>query len=167
MSDSSWWKSNCEKLPTFTYVLSVVITNSPNSYPHESIFNIFNSTFDDDQKSSYTDYMQLSRQSQFNKRQLQQQNVQIRGGREGMGDLGVPWILTSHRNTTNSDVNKVCRVFCIPEWDNIFSVRSEGIGLHSPLNITHCLVLSITTEKYTVGSWEHSVTCYRPPYLPP
>ena len=32
----------------------------------------FNSTFhDNDQKSSYTDYMQLSIQSQFNKRELQ------------------------------------------------------------------------------------------------
>ncbi len=35
--------------------------------PPERLFGIFNSTFDDDQKSSYADYMQLSMQSQFNK----------------------------------------------------------------------------------------------------
>ena len=28
---SNWWKSNCEMLPTFTYVFRIVLTNSPNS----------------------------------------------------------------------------------------------------------------------------------------
>ena len=57
---SDWWKTNCAKLPAFTYVLCAVLTNSPNRYPPERLFSIFNSTFDDDQKSSYVDYMQLS-----------------------------------------------------------------------------------------------------------
>ncbi len=34
------------------------------------IFNLFNATYDDDQKSSYVDYIELSIQSQFNKRVL-------------------------------------------------------------------------------------------------
>jgi hypothetical protein len=45
---SDWWKSNCETLPGFTYVLRAVLTNSPNSCP---LFSIFNTTYDDDQKS--------------------------------------------------------------------------------------------------------------------
>lgn len=68
---SDWWKANCAKLPAFTYVLRAVLTNSPNSCPPERLFSMFNSTFNDDQKSSYADYMQLSMQSQFNKRPLQ------------------------------------------------------------------------------------------------
>ncbi len=67
---SDWWKSNCTTLPGFTYVLCEVLTNSPNSCPPECLFSIFNTTYDDDQKSSYTDYIQLSIQSQFNKRDL-------------------------------------------------------------------------------------------------
>jgi hypothetical protein len=66
---SDWWKANCAKLPTLTYVLCTVLTNSPDRCPPESLFSIFNSTFDTDQKSSY-DYIQLSIQSQFNSRAL-------------------------------------------------------------------------------------------------
>jgi len=36
----------------------------------ESLFSLFNATYNDDQKSSYTDYIELSIQSQFNKRVL-------------------------------------------------------------------------------------------------
>ena len=36
----------------------------------ESLFSIFNTTYNDDQKSSHTDYIELSIQSQFNKRAL-------------------------------------------------------------------------------------------------
>ncbi len=64
---SDWWKANCAMLPAFTYVLRAVLTNSPNSCPPERLFSIFNSTFDADQSRSYTDYMQLSMQSQFNR----------------------------------------------------------------------------------------------------
>ena len=68
---SDWWKSNFATLPGFTYVLRAVLTNSPNSCPPERLFSIFNATYDDDpQKSSYADYIQLSMQSQFNKRGL-------------------------------------------------------------------------------------------------
>ena len=67
---SDWWKSNCATLPGFTYVLRAVLTNSPNSCPPECLFSIFNATYDDDQKSLYADYIQLSIQSQFNKRGL-------------------------------------------------------------------------------------------------
>ena len=45
---SDWWKSNYETLPGFTYVLRAVLTNSPNSCP---LLSIFNTTYDDDQKS--------------------------------------------------------------------------------------------------------------------
>ena len=64
---SGWWKSNCATLPGFAYVLRVVLTNSPNSCPPERLFSIFNSTYNDDQKSSHTDYIELFMQSQFNK----------------------------------------------------------------------------------------------------
>ena len=67
---SDWWKSNCVTLPGFTYVFRVVLTNSPNSWPSECLFSIFNETYNDDQKSSHTDYIDVSMQSQFNKRDL-------------------------------------------------------------------------------------------------
>jgi hypothetical protein len=47
-----WWKSNCAKLPAFTYALRAVLTNSPNSCPPERLMSIFNATCDDGQKSS-------------------------------------------------------------------------------------------------------------------
>jgi hypothetical protein len=51
-------------------VLRAVLTNSLNSCPPETLFSIFNATYDDDQKKSHTDYIELSMQSQFNKRDL-------------------------------------------------------------------------------------------------
>ena len=63
---SDWWKSNSATLPG----LRAVLTNSPNSCPPECLFSIFNTTYGDDQKWSHTDYIQLSIQSQFNKRGL-------------------------------------------------------------------------------------------------
>ena len=47
-----------------------VLTNSPNSCLSERLFNIFNATYNDDQKKSHDDYIELSMQSQFNKRDL-------------------------------------------------------------------------------------------------
>ena len=38
---SDWWKSNCVTLPGFAYVLCVVMTNSPNSCPPESLCSTF------------------------------------------------------------------------------------------------------------------------------
>ena len=67
---SDWWKSSCATLSGFTYVLCAVVTNSPNSCPSECLFTIFNTTYNDDQKRSHTDYIELSMQSQFNKRAL-------------------------------------------------------------------------------------------------
>ena len=67
---SDWWKSNSATLPGFTYVLRAVLTNSPNSCPPERLFSIFNASYNDDQKRSYADYIELSMQSQFNKRAL-------------------------------------------------------------------------------------------------
>ena len=69
---SDWWKSNCATLPAFAYVLRAVLTNSPNSCPpgSERLCSIFNTTYNDDQKSSYADYIQLSMLAQFNERVL-------------------------------------------------------------------------------------------------
>jgi hypothetical protein len=61
---------NCATLPGFSYVLRTVLTNSPNSCPPESLFSIINSTYNYDQKRSHTDYIELSMQSQFNKRTM-------------------------------------------------------------------------------------------------
>ena len=55
-----------EVVKTYVHVL----TNSPNSCQSERLFSIFNTTYNDDQKSSYADYIELSIQSQFNKRPL-------------------------------------------------------------------------------------------------
>ena len=60
--------SQTATLPGFTYVLYAVLTNLPNSCPPESLFSIFNATYDDDQKKSHTDYIELSMQAKFNKR---------------------------------------------------------------------------------------------------
>jgi hypothetical protein len=65
-----WWKSNCATLPGFAYVLRSVLTNSRNSYPPACLFIIFNATYNDDQKRSHADYIELSMQPQFNKRAL-------------------------------------------------------------------------------------------------
>ena len=51
-------------------MLRTVLTNSPNSCPSERLFSIFNATYNDDQKKSHSDYIQLSMQSQFSKRAL-------------------------------------------------------------------------------------------------
>ena len=67
---SVWWKSNSGTLPGFTYVLRAVLTNTPNSCPPEWLYSLFNANYDDDQKRSHTDYIELSIQSQFNKRVL-------------------------------------------------------------------------------------------------
>ena len=67
---SDWWKSNCATLSGFAYVFRTVLTNSPNSCPLERLFSIFNATYNDDQKRSHADYIELSMQSQFNKRAL-------------------------------------------------------------------------------------------------
>jgi hypothetical protein len=79
-------RSNCATLPAFACVLRAVLTNSPNSCPPERLFSIFNATYNDEQKSSHTDYIQLSMQSQFNKRALQYWSVSIRCGRAGMSE---------------------------------------------------------------------------------
>ena len=65
-----WWKSNCATLAGFVYVFRTVLTNSPNLCPSERLFSIFNATYNDDQKRSHTDYIELYMQSQFNKRAL-------------------------------------------------------------------------------------------------
>jgi hypothetical protein len=61
---SDWCKSNSATLPGFAYVLRTVLTNSPNSCPPERLFGIFNASYNDDQKRSYSDYIELSMQSQ-------------------------------------------------------------------------------------------------------
>ena len=67
---SDWWKSNCATLSRFAYVLRAVLTNSPNLCPPERLFSLFNTTYNDDQKKSHADYIELSMKSQFNKRDL-------------------------------------------------------------------------------------------------
>ena len=67
-----WWAGNSEKIPSWAFVLRAVLTNSPNSIPPERVFSILNDTFDDDQDSSYADYIELSLQLQFNERSRSQ-----------------------------------------------------------------------------------------------
>jgi hypothetical protein len=49
---SDWWKSNPATLPAFANMVRAVLTKSPNSWPPESLFSIFNATYNDDQKLS-------------------------------------------------------------------------------------------------------------------
>ena len=65
-------------------MLRAVLTNSPNSCPPERLFSIFNVTYNDDQKRSHTDYIELSMQSQFDERVVVVECLD-RGGRGGMG----------------------------------------------------------------------------------
>ena len=51
--------ADCVTLPGFAHVLCAVLTNSPNSCPPDRLFSIFNATYDDDQKRSHGDYIQL------------------------------------------------------------------------------------------------------------
>ena len=62
------YQALADSIKSFEDVLCAVLTNLPNSYPSESLFSIFNATYNDDQKKSHTDYIELSMQSQFNKR---------------------------------------------------------------------------------------------------
>ena len=70
----SFWRENEEGngIDSFAYVLRAVLANSPNSIPPERVFSILNDTFDDDQDSSYADYIELSLQLQFNERSRSQ-----------------------------------------------------------------------------------------------
>ena len=43
-------------------------TNSPNSIPPERVFSVLNDTFEDDMDNSYSDYIELSLQLQYNNR---------------------------------------------------------------------------------------------------
>ena len=66
----NFWRENEEGngIDSFAYVLRAVLANSPNSIPPERVFSILNDTFDDDQDSSYADYIELSLQLQFKNR---------------------------------------------------------------------------------------------------
>jgi len=70
----NFWRENEEGngIDSFAYVLRAVLANSPNSIPPERVFSILNDTFDDDQDSSYADYIELSLQLQFNERSRSQ-----------------------------------------------------------------------------------------------
>ena len=65
-----FWRENevGAGIDSFAHVLRAVLANSPNSIPPERVFSILNDTFDDDQDSSYADYIELALQLQFNER---------------------------------------------------------------------------------------------------
>ena len=65
-----WWGCNSGELSNFAFVLRAVLTHSPNSCPSERLFSMFNATFDADQMSSFGDWIELSVQSQYNKRDV-------------------------------------------------------------------------------------------------
>ena len=50
--------------------VGLIVVIWPNSVPPERLFSLFNATYNDDQKKSHADYIELSMQSQFNKRGL-------------------------------------------------------------------------------------------------
>jgi hypothetical protein len=51
------WKWNCLQLSAFSYVLRAMLTNTTNSDPCENVCSMFNWSFDDDQRSAYTDHI--------------------------------------------------------------------------------------------------------------
>ena len=64
------WSCNSRELQHFSFMLCAVLTHSPNSCPPERLINMISATFDDDQVKSFGDYIQLSMQSQYNKRDV-------------------------------------------------------------------------------------------------
>ena len=65
---TTWWVAAAAKLPNTALALRGVATHSPNSAPPERVFSILNNSFDDDQSSSLSDYVQLPLMLQFNAR---------------------------------------------------------------------------------------------------
>ena len=65
-----WWRESEEGkgIDAFAYVLRAVLANSPNSIPPERVFSVLNDTFEDDMDNSYSDYIELSLQLQYNNR---------------------------------------------------------------------------------------------------
>ena len=63
-----WWRANGDAVPNFKYTLRAVLANSPNSIPPERVFSVLNDTFEDDMDNSYSDYIELSLQLQYNNR---------------------------------------------------------------------------------------------------
>ena len=55
-------------IPAFSNVLLALLANYPNSIPPERVFSVLADTFDDDQRSTFVDYMELALQLQFNQR---------------------------------------------------------------------------------------------------
>ena len=55
-------------IDAFAYVLRAVLANSPISIPPERVFSVLNDTFEDDMDNSYSDYIELSLQLQYNNR---------------------------------------------------------------------------------------------------
>ena len=64
----SWWQANKHKVPSFWRICRAVLTHLPNSCSPEALFSVLNDTFDDDQKSTHADMMELSLQIQFDNR---------------------------------------------------------------------------------------------------
>ena len=50
--------------------MGLIVVIWPNSWPPARLFSLFNATYNDDQKKSHADYIELSMQSQFNKQGL-------------------------------------------------------------------------------------------------
>ena len=65
-----WWGCYSGELSNFAFVLRAVLTHSPNWCPSARLFSMFNATFDADQMSSFGDYIELSMQLQYNKRDV-------------------------------------------------------------------------------------------------
>ena len=66
----TWWRHNKGDVPSFFKVLRAVLTHSPNSCIPEAIFSVLADSFDDEQKSAHSDYMELSLQLQYSKRAM-------------------------------------------------------------------------------------------------
>ena len=66
----TFWRENevGKGIDAFAFVLRGVLANSPNSIPPERVFSILNDTFEDDMDRSYSDYISLSLQLQYNSR---------------------------------------------------------------------------------------------------
>ena len=63
-----WWQLHAERLPNWSSAVKKVLLVQPSSAASERVFSILSASFNDQQDSSLSDYLQASVMLQYNKR---------------------------------------------------------------------------------------------------
>ena len=106
-------KQNCSAPPLYALV-SFVLTHLSNSFSPEQVFSVLNSTFGDNQSSSYADYIELSLQLQYNRGQAINAfktefavQFQLPWESHGCGQLECYWSATARNGISAGTCNVV------------------------------------------------------------